>query len=153
RLLQHQAELNGITTRLELGEIPEVVCDAPEIQQASLAVLMNALEAMPEGGTLTVGTHADVSANTVTIEIADTGVGIPPEIQPKIFEPFFSTKSEGKGTGLGLAVAYGIVRRHHGRIEFDSIMGRGTTFRIVLPVRAAESKEGNALAGVEEAAS
>ena len=114
---------------------------------------MNALEAMPDGGTLTVRTHADASANTVTIEIADTGIGIPPEIKPKIFEPFFSTKNEGKGTGLGLAVAYGIAERHHGRIQFDSEVGRGTTFRIVLPMTVAETARGNAPAGVEEAAS
>jgi two-component system, NtrC family, sensor kinase len=154
RLLQHQAELNGVTTVLELGDLPEAVCDPPEIQQALLAVLMNALEAMPDGGTLTVRTRMDAAENTAVIEIADTGGGIPPEIRPKIFEPFFSTKSEGKGTGLGLAVTYGIVRRHRGRIDFDSEIGRGTVFRIVLPIAAAEAVPGSTPeAGVEEAAS
>jgi len=132
RLLQHQAELAGVKTSLEFGSLPEVICDAPEIQQAFLAVLMNALEAMPDGGTLTVRTRAE--ADQITIEIADTGLGIPPDQRPRIFEPFFSTKSEGKGTGLGLAVTYGIVTRHHGRIDFESEMGRGTVFRIVIPV-------------------
>jgi two-component system, NtrC family, sensor kinase len=134
RLLQHQADLGGVNTVLELGEIPEVVCDPAEIQQAFLAVLMNALEAMPEGGTLTVRTKRDTGESGVVIEIADTGVGIPAELRPKVFEPFFSTKSEGKGTGLGLAVTYGIVRRHHGRIDFESLPGQGTVFRIVLPL-------------------
>jgi two-component system, NtrC family, sensor kinase len=153
RLLQHQADLARVTIQLELEEIPNVICDPAEIQQAFLAVLMNALEAMPDGGTLTVRARFQAALDTVTIEIQDTGPGIPPEIRPRIFEPFFSTKSEGKGTGLGLAVTYGIVRRHAGHIEYDSEVGRGTVFRIVLPVRAAEAAERAAEVGGKETAS
>jgi two-component system NtrC family sensor kinase len=70
----------------------------------------------------------------VELSVADTGVGIPPEHQAKIFEPFYTTKQPGRGTGLGLSICYGIVEAHHGRIEVDSTPGRGSTFRVYLPV-------------------
>ena len=75
----------------------------------------------------------ETAPDQVRLSVTDTGVGIPPEVQPRIFDPFFSTKDESKGVGLGLAVVYGIVQRHHGRIDVDSRPGHGTTFTITLP--------------------
>jgi len=92
---------------------------------------MNAVQAMTGGGTLTIRTSAD---NTqVKIEVQDTGVGISPENMRKLFTPFFTTKREVKGVGLGLAVSYGIIQRHKGRIEVKSKEGEGTTFTVYLP--------------------
>ena len=88
---------------------------------------------MGEGGQLTVRTAPAGTPAMVTISVTDTGVGIPPEIQPRIFDPFFSTKDETKGVGLGLAVVHGIVQRHEGRIEVASRPGHGATFTITLP--------------------
>jgi signal transduction histidine kinase len=133
RLVQHQADLQGTTVIVELEpDLPDVICDAAEIQQAVIAVVMNGLEAMPEGGTLTVRSR-NRDTRTARIEIEDTGVGIPEEMRGRIFEPFFSTKPRGKGTGLGLAVMYGIVQRHQGEVSYDSRVGHGTVFRIDLP--------------------
>jgi signal transduction histidine kinase len=87
---------------------------------------------MPEGGKLTF--RAFSKANSVVIEVEDTGAGIPEENMSKIFEPFFTTKEIGKGTGLGLSVCYGIISDHNGRISVRSTVGRGTTFSIILPV-------------------
>jgi signal transduction histidine kinase len=89
---------------------------------------------MGEGGRLAVRTWADpLAPGMLKLSVSDTGVGIPPEIQPHIFDPFFSTKHETKGVGLGLAVVYGIIQRHDGRIEVESRPGNGTTFTITLP--------------------
>lgn len=135
RLVQHQADLTGVEVRLELDpELPEVFCEVSQIQQAILAAVMNGLEAMPDGGTLALRTWFVPENDEAVIEIRDTGVGIPEELHTKIFEPFFSTKQDGRGTGLGLAVMYGIVQRHQGGIDFDSAPGKGTSFRIILPV-------------------
>ncbi len=133
-LVRHHLEIKGI--RLESVEIAgndEVVCDADQIQQALLALLVNAVEAMPQGGTLTLRAEGDVEA--VRIQVGDTGVGIPPEVLPHIFEPFFSTKEGGTGVGLGLSVVYGIVQRHGGSVAVDSTVGRETTFTLRFPRR------------------
>jgi signal transduction histidine kinase len=95
---------------------------------------MNAIEAMPDGGQVTA--TIEKSGDDAVLTVADTGPGIPAEIQSRIYEPFFSTKTEGKGTGLGLAVVYGIVQRHRGRITLDTAPGKGTAFRITLPIGA-----------------
>jgi two-component system NtrC family sensor kinase len=142
-LVQHHIQMAGLKleqTRLTGDD--QVLCDSDQIQQALVALLVNAVEAMPEGGTLSVrmapgSVPEDDTAATVLIEIADTGTGISADMLPHIFEPFFTTKESGNGLGLGLAVVYGIVQRHGGRIEVDSRPGNGTTFRIHLLRRPA----------------
>jgi len=88
---------------------------------------------MPNGGTLTITTRHDESER-VTLEVTDTGHGMSPAVRAKIFEPFFTTKDPGKGTGLGLATVYTIVTQSGGTIEVESTEGRGTTFRVLLPL-------------------
>jgi two-component system NtrC family sensor kinase len=125
-------------TRVELAVEPlagddQIVCDADKVQQALVALLVNAVEAMPDGGKLRVASARDGEA--FRVEVQDSGVGIQPEIMQRIFEPFFSTKENATGVGLGLSVAYGIVQQHGGAIEADSAPGKGTTFRVTLPAK------------------
>lgn len=135
QLVAHHTELRGIGTDRALTLADDsLACDGEQIVQALIALLINAVEAMGEGGRLAVRTWADPTApGTLKLSVSDTGVGIPPEIQPRIFDPFFSTKHETKGVGLGLAVVYGIIQRHDGRIEVESRPGNGTAFTITLP--------------------
>ena len=134
-LLRHQAQISGVTLRLETEpDLPRVACDAAQIQQMVLALAINALEAMPTGGAAAFAARREGDAGVV-VEVSDTGPGIPEENHERIFEPFFTTKEAGKGVGLGLAVVYGIVNRHHGRIEVRSKAGQGTTFSVFLPLR------------------
>ena len=117
--------------------LPLVSGDVGQLQQAVIILAENAIDAMPEGGTLTLRTSREETgedeSDAVVVEVGDTGQGIPPEIRERIFDPFFTTKEVGRGTGLGLAVCYGIVTEHGGRITVDSAVGRGTVFRISLP--------------------
>ena len=132
-LLKHHLEISEI--RLETQPLDgddQLRCDADQLQQALVALLVNAVEAMPNGGTLRVSAeHADGS---LVLSIVDTGIGIPKEVVPHILEPFFSSKEQDGGVGLGLSVVYGIVQHHQGHIEVDSEVGQGTTFRIILPL-------------------
>jgi two-component system NtrC family sensor kinase len=131
-LLNHQAEMLGVTLEARVAaDLPRIECDAAQVQQMLLALAMNALEATPENGRVTL--EARPEADAVALVVRDTGSGIPREHQERIFEPFFTTKEAGKGVGLGLAVVYGIVTRHHGTIELESEPGRGTSFTIRLP--------------------
>lgn len=133
RLVRHQKRGNNIEIAFDIAEdIPHVVADGGQIQQSVIALATNAIDAMPEGGTLTFRTFAQT--NRVVIEVQDTGFGIEPENMAKIFEPFFTTKEVGKGTGLGLAVCYGIITENGGRLSVRSNVGIGTTFSIFLPV-------------------
>ena len=118
----------------EYGEIPPVYCLISQLNQVFMNLLVNAGHAIDNQGSITIRTrrHGD---DSVVIEIVDTGKGIAPEHRNRIFEPFFTTKPVGEGTGLGLSLSYSIIERHHGRIEVDSELGRGSTFRIVLPIR------------------
>ncbi|HSO72646.1 MAG TPA: ATP-binding protein [Thermodesulfobacteriota bacterium] len=121
----------------ELGsDLPPVTCDFKQIQQALMNMIINGVEAMPQGGTLTIASRFLSKEKMIEVEIRDTGIGIPREHLDNLFEPFFSTKAEGKGVGLGLSVSYGIINNHHGRIKVDSTPGQGTTFRVHLPVKA-----------------
>jgi two-component system NtrC family sensor kinase len=133
-LLRHQAELLGVELVLEpLSELPAIECDAHQIQQLLMALTMNGLEATPSGGRVLLSAVA--LDDSVRLIVSDTGTGIRPEDREHIFEPFFTTKKEGKGVGLGLAVAYGIVSRHHGHIEVRPQAGTGSVFAITLPRR------------------
>lgn len=137
RLLAHQKRGDNIEFSLELADnLPFVNANEGQIQQAVIALATNAIDAMPNGGTLTF--RAFEQQNRVVIEIEDTGIGIAPEDLSKIFEPFFTTKEVGKGTGLGLAVCYGIVTEHNGRVSVRSNIGKGTTFSIYLPCLSRE---------------
>ena len=118
----------------EYGTLPEIECLPSQLNQVFMNLLVNAAHAIEEQGTITVRTGVR-GADEVWVEVSDTGRGIAPEHMNRIFDPFFTTKPIGKGTGLGLSLSYGIVHKHHGRIEVESAVGRGTTFRITLPVR------------------
>jgi len=132
-LVQHKAEIQAVNVVTDLERaLPAILCDAAQIEQVVLALILNALDAMPHGGNLWVSTRR--LGPDVEIQVRDDGSGIPPEIMPRIFEPFTTTKEVGKGTGLGLAIAKGITERHGGRIELQSELGVGTTFRVFIPV-------------------
>jgi PAS domain S-box-containing protein len=117
----------------EYGQLPQVFCLASQINQVFMNMLVNAGQAIEEKGEITLrsGTEGD----HVWVEISDTGKGIPQENLMRIFEPFYTTKPVGKGTGLGLSLSYSIVKKHQGRIEVHSEVGRGSTFKIILPVQ------------------
>lgn len=133
RLVQHQIDLQGLQSRLDLAaKLEPIICDAQQIRQAMVAVLINACEAMGNEGTLTVSTRP-APGDWVEIAVSDTGVGIDEESRKHLFEPFYTTKE--KGAGLGLAVVYGIISNHGGRIEVESSPGQGTTLRIFLPAQ------------------
>ena len=120
----------------EYGVIPDVECLPSQINQVVMNLVVNAAQAMgEERGRIVIRTGATVDNENIWLEVGDTGSGIPPETLKRIFEPFFTTKPVGKGTGLGLSLSYGIVQKHHGRIDVDSVLGQGTTFRVTLPVR------------------
>jgi len=133
-LSQHKMTLQNIQTNTDLDfKIPLIQGDFNQLQQAVINLLFNAIDAMPDGGTLVLASAFDPKTNTVEIRVADTGCGIPRENLPHIFEPFFTTKTEGKGLGLGLSTVFGIVDRHKGTIEVRSEVGKGTTFTVRLP--------------------
>ena len=132
RLIEHQRRGEKVEIKVETKRnLPFVSGDVSRLQQAVIALAANAIDAMPEGGTLTLAARGE-SAEAV-IEISDTGVGVAPEHLTKIFDPFFTTKEVGQGTGLGLAVCYGIVTEHGGTLAVESTPGRGSTFTIRLP--------------------
>ncbi|HUK13092.1 MAG TPA: ATP-binding protein [Thermoanaerobaculaceae bacterium] len=138
-LLERQPQLQAVQLRTELSTVPLAVeGDARRLQQVLVNVILNALDAMSEGGTLTIRTGHSERPGFCRVAVSDTGCGIPPEHLPHLFEPFFTTKEVGKGVGLGLSVSYGIVRQHGGEIEVQSQPGAGTTVRIMLPVLAEE---------------
>lgn len=113
-------------------EVPLVECYLSEINQVFMNLLINAGQAIADRGTITLamGTEGD----EVWVSVSDNGVGIPEDVQQRIFDPFYTTKPIGRGTGLGLAIAYRIVAKHHGRIDVSSRPGAGSTFRVVLPI-------------------
>ncbi len=133
KLIEHKLELGNITSRLDLaGNLPLLRGDSGQIEQLFLAIIMNAIEAMPREGNLEIVTRPE-GDHSILIRIEDDGMGIPADILPHLFEPFITTKEEGKGVGLGLAISRAIVDRHGGTIDVTSEVGRGTAFTIVLP--------------------
>ena len=133
-LISHQASLQNVKIEKRMKpDLPKIMVDVSQIQQVFINILLNAIEAMPEGGTLTVSSETE--GKMVAVRFADTGIGIPEELLPKILDPFFTTKTQGKGTGLGLSVSYGIVERHRGKLEVKSQVGKGTTLTVKLPIK------------------
>jgi len=136
-LVRHQLELVGIQLQLNLAEdLPRVPCDPAQMEQVFLALIMNAIDAMPRGGNLWIEIRPSNHETEIKIQVRDDGAGIAPDVLPQIFEPFLTTKESGHGVGLGLAISRGIVERHNGRIEVESELGRGTTFTVTLPAHA-----------------
>lgn len=137
RLVQHHLDLGNVQLQVETAsDLPVLHCDPAQVEQVLLALVMNAIDAMPRGGNLMVRTRSLPQSRQIEIQVRDDGVGIPPDLLPRMFEPFLTTKETGKGVGLGLAISKTIVERHGGVIEVESQPGRGTTFYIFLPVDA-----------------
>jgi signal transduction histidine kinase len=139
------------TVKLVRGELPhnvqvqveipkEVVVDLDKarIQQALLNLIMNGIQAMEDGGILTIRGSIDPGSKRATLEVIDTGVGIPEETLTRVFDPFFTTKEEGKGTGLGLSLVYNIIEHHRGHISVQSDVGKGSKFIIDLPLKSVD---------------
>jgi two-component system NtrC family sensor kinase len=149
RLAEHKAEMSGVLLQVDLDRsLPPLQCDAAQIEQVALAMVINAIDAMPHGGNLWVSTRLLPGTDRIELQVRDDGVGIPPEILPQIFDPFTTTKEVGKGVGLGLAVSKGIVERHGGHIEVSSELGVGTTFKIILPVHTVQHEKVQAQASL-----
>ncbi|CAN5555223.1 MAG: response regulator [Pyrinomonadaceae bacterium] len=142
RLLAHQQRNGKVKFQIQTPDepLPPLSGDAGQLQQAIIALATNAVDAMPAGGILTISARHE--GGDVLVEVRDTGVGIAPENIAKIYEPFFTTKEVGRGTGLGLAVCYGILTEHGGSLDVQSTLGVGTTFTITLPAvnKIGESK-------------
>jgi two-component system NtrC family sensor kinase len=142
KLVRHQCKLQSIELALSLEEhLPEVSCDGGKIQQVILVLLSNAMEAMPRGGRLEISSKSDSAGGVARIRVRDSGTGIPPEILPRLFDPFFTTKDTGQNTGLGLAIARGIVEQHGGSISVSSEPGYGAEFVVALPLRPAQRED------------
>jgi signal transduction histidine kinase len=132
--LKYEAQKRSITVIEELDfHLPTVAADGNRLKQVFINLVMNALQAMEQGGALMLRTSEN-DDGSVEAQIADTGPGIKPEVLPRIFEPFYSTKAAGEGTGLGLFITRTIVELMGGRIEVRSVVGEGTTFTTVFPV-------------------
>jgi two-component system NtrC family sensor kinase len=138
-LVERQSVFQNIRIAKNLDpQVPIILLDANQIQQVFMNILLNAADAMAAGGSLTISSSHVPGDSFVQVKFSDTGCGISEENLNRIFDPFFTTKAEKKGTGLGLAVSYGIIDRHRGRIEVQSEIDRGTTFTIQLPLEASE---------------
>lgn len=134
-LVKHKFEMQNIELTEELAkDLPAVQCDANQMQQVVLVLMVNAGEAMPKGGRLLVATGLDASGEQGVVRVVDTGGGIPEDVLPRIFDPFFTTKEDQNRTGLGLAVAHSIVEQHAGEISVRSRPGEGTEFLVQLPL-------------------
>ncbi|MBA2303896.1 MAG: PAS domain-containing protein [Acidobacteria bacterium] len=140
-LLEHQLRTGSIQVRKEMSAVSPIVLGIEyKLQQVFLNLFLNARDAMPRGGWLSIVTRGGV--NEATVEIADTGSGIPADYLSRIYDPFFTTKEIGKGTGLGLSITYGIVQEHGGTITCDSNVGQGTRFTLALPLATARAVDG-----------
>ena len=130
-----QIQKSSILVKKELaGNVPKVVVDHQQIKQVLMNLLMNAAQSIEKEGDIIIRTWVDEKEKRLSIQITDTGTGIPDKILDRIFDPFFTTKEEGRGTGLGLSVSYGIIKQHGGNIEVESAPGKGATFTINIPI-------------------
>jgi signal transduction histidine kinase len=149
-LLEHQLRSAKVKVERRTDNLPMIFGNAGKLQQVFLNLFLNAKDAMPHGGTLRIDSHVD---GAVFLRIGDTGTGIAPEHLARIFDPFFTTKNgngatERRGTGLGLAVTYGIIQEHGGKIRVESAVGTGTTFTLEFPVLRAHKRQTVAVAEV-----
>ncbi len=139
-LARHRLELGNVSLTTRIADhLPDISGDANQLQQCLLNLIFNAVDAMPDGGTLTLSAASEPNPNTVSIRVTDNGHGIREEDMGHLFEPFYTTKQEGHGIGLGLSTTYGIIDRHGGSLTAASQPGRETTFEIRLPVQASIS--------------
>jgi two-component system NtrC family sensor kinase len=139
-LMNHHAKMHNVVIRTSRAGDDLLECDPDQIQQVLIVLMVNAIEAMggsashEEGGTLSLDLRREEERGTIRIAVTDTGVGMSEEIKAHIFEPFYTTKSDAKGVGLGLSVAYGILERHHAAVDVESVVGKGTVFTLTFPV-------------------
>jgi two-component system NtrC family sensor kinase len=152
-LVENQALIKGVSLNFEQGEgLPMITLDRNQMQSVLLNIAINALDATDPGGSITITTNIGVSTSKpgqqgIEILCTDTGCGIPPENLNKLFDPFFTTKEVGHGTGLGLSVSYGIVERHGGTIWVQSKVGKGSTFKVWLPIEEQSAENENISSG------
>jgi two-component system NtrC family sensor kinase len=140
--VENQASFHNIQVETDFAaNLPMIIVDPSQMQQVFMNMIINAAEAMQDGGTLTLATRHHPGDSFISVEISDTGHGISEENREKIFDPFFTTKEVGQGTGLGLAISYGIVQEHKGTITVASEVGKGSTFVIRLPVKDLDEVE------------
>ena len=136
-LVEHQLESGNVKVRQDLSKSPVAVRGVEsKLQQVFLNLFLNARDAMLTGGWLTVTSRS--GNGKAVVEVSDTGSGIPAENLSRIYDPFFSTKGVGQGTGLGLSVTYGVVQEHHGKIECESQLDQGTSFTLTFPMASSE---------------
>jgi signal transduction histidine kinase len=158
-LMEHRFQESGIELEMRwLEELPPIPADADQLHEVFLNLAMNAADAMPEGGTLTIAArrveqrlpgHEGDTGPLLAVTFEDTGQGIRPEHLDRIFDPFFTTKEVGQGTGLGLSVSYGIVKEHGGWIEVESAVGRGTRVTVYLPLAPAAAEQAPVIAELQ----
>lgn len=141
--LLHSAYKDRVEIVKELGELPEVDCLPGQLNQVFMNIISNAVQAIPGEGKIFIKSWA--TGQTVKISITDTGQGMSDETKKKIFDPFFTTKDVGKGTGLGLSISYGIIQKHNGKIEVESVKGEGAVFIITLPIQQIKNEKLNTL--------
>jgi two-component system NtrC family sensor kinase len=140
-LMNHHARMHDVELKTSCTGDDLLECDPDQIQQVLIALMVNAIEAMAppagrsEGGTLTLGLRSGGADGTISVLVSDTGVGMSEETKAHIFEPFYTTKSDSKGVGLGLSVAYGILERHHATVDVESAPGKGTVFTLTFPAK------------------
>ena len=139
--LENQPILRGKVLENQVpADLPYVRADANQLSQVLMNLLLNAAEATPAGGRITVSAAKLAYVESIEIRVSDTGSGIPPDVLPHVLEPFFTTK-QGRGTGLGLSISYAYMRSHGGDMRVDSVVGRGTTVTLTLPLRTEEQTE------------
>ena len=141
--MRNQLTLSGIHVEEDIPpDLPPIRGEKKSLQQVFLNLFINAIQAMLDGGTLNIRAHPSADGQWMVIDVTDTGVGIDPEHLSRIFDPFYTTKQVGRGTGLGLSVTYGIVEKHGGHIEVKSRVGAGATFTVTLPLHKKPDGDG-----------
>ncbi|MFO7667648.1 MAG: response regulator [Desulfobacterales bacterium] len=137
-LSRHKLELSKIEIKISVDpHLPDVEGDFNQLQQCLINLIFNAIDAMPDGGAIDLSAESNSAEGFVIISVKDTGTGISEKDLPRIFEPFYTTKKDGYGVGLGLSTVYGIIERHKGRVEVTSRPGKGTVFKLLIPVMKA----------------